>query len=362
MATYELYLSSPLGVRLAVLDTFAKLDWTRAVNDVGGCVLTFGSEQADWRLFGVDRRLEVWRVLDTGLSRLVRVYLIRRIDRETTAQGRSTITISGVDANDLLARRIVAANAGAAAAEKTDQADDMIKAIAREQLGASAATGRTWTANGFTVAGDLGLGPSLTKSFSRRNVLAVCQDIALAAYDLGTAVYFDVVEDTLDSFQLRTYTGQRGADRTGQGTPFSLLRGTLTSAAVSQDWTAEQNYLYVAGQGVEADRTVVEVSDTSAIAASPWGRCEGLADGRSYTDSTSLTSYGRVALQKRKATRRFQALLADGPGSRFQLDWDFGDLLTAEYDEEQFTCHVAAVRGTVTPDSETIEARLDYAG
>jgi hypothetical protein len=228
-------------------------------------------------------------------------------------------------------------------------------------VGASAAAGRTWTANGLTVAADLGLGPSLTKSFSRRNVLAVCQDIALASYDLGTALFFDVVSPTASALQFRTYTTQRGVDRTASRTPFSLLRGTLASAAVSRDWSQEQNYIYAAGQGVEADREVVEVSDTAAIAASPWGRCEGLADGRNYTSTNSLTAFGRTALQERKAKRKFSAVLTDAPGSRFQLDWDFGDLVMAEYDEELFACHIAAVRATVTPDAETIEARLDYA-
>jgi len=362
MATYELYLSGPLGNRLAVIDEFHKLDWIRAVNDVGGMVLALGSEQADWRLFVQDRRLEVWRVLDTGVSHLVRVYFVRRVERETDDNGKAMIYVTGFDLNDLLARRIVAADAGSAAASKTDYADNMLKAVVREHLGSLAVATRGYTANGFTVAGDVSLGPSLTKAFSRRNVLAVCQDIALASLDLGTRLYFDVVSPTPSTMQFRTFTERRGADHSASRTPFSLVRGTLSSASVSQDWTTEANYIYAAGQGLEEAREVVEVSDAAAIAATPWARAEALADGRNYTTTASLTAYGRTALQERKAKRRFRATLADAPGSRFQLDWDFGDLVMAEYDDEQFACEVAAVHGVVTPAGELIEARLDYVG
>lgn len=362
MAKYEVYLSDPFGSRLATLDEFHQLSWTRMVNDLGAFTMTFGSEQVDWRLFQPDRRVEVWRVLDTGMSRLVRVYLVRRIERETAEGGQRSVTIAGPDLNDLLARRIVAADAGSAEADKTDHADDMLKAIVREQLGASAGAARDYTANGFSVAPDVSLGPSLTKAFSRRNVLQVCQDVALASYDLGTPLYFDCVSPVPATVEFRTYTERRGADRRNSRTPFSLQRGTLASALIYHDWTTEVNHVYAAGQGVETDREVVEVSDANAIAVSPWNRCEGLADGRVYTTTAGLTSFGRTVLQEKRAARRFQAVLADAPGSRFQLDWDYGDWLSAEYDEEIFNCEVAAVRGQVTPDIELIEAKLEYVG
>lgn len=362
MASYELYLDDPLGNRIAILDHFTKLEWTRAVNDVGGLVVTFGSEQVDWRLFGVDRRVELWRSLDTGLSRLVRVYMLRRVDRDTAENGKAAVTFAGPDVNDLLARRIAEGDAGSAETDKTDNADDMLKAVVREAMGPLTNYDRDLTPHGFTIAADVGLAPSLTKAFSRRNVLTVCQDIAKASGDLGTRLYFDVVSPTPSTLQFRTYITQRGVDRTTVRTPFSLIRGTLASASVWRDWSQEANHIYAAGQGLEADREVVHVEDDDAINASPWNRCEALADGRNYTDTESLRAFGRTVLQERRATRRFQATIADMPGSRFQLDWDFGDLISAEYDEEIFDCEVAAIRGVVTPDSETISARLDYAG
>jgi len=360
MATYELYLDDPLGNRLAVLDHFTKLEWTRAINDVGELSLTFGGEQIDWLLFGLDRRVEVWRIADTGLSRLVRTYFLRWIARDTDADGRETITMGGPDYNYLLSRRIVDADSGSAGASKSAPADDMIKAIARENLGDLANVDRDLSPYGFEVAPDYSLAPTLTKEFCRRNVLTVCQDIASESGDQGTPLYFDIVTLTPTTMKLRTWIERRGADKTSTRTPFSLLRGTLASATLTRDWSQEVNHVYAAGQGTEAERKVIHVEDKTAIGASSFNRSEMLAEGSIYTTTASLTSYGRTVLRENRAKYRFQATLADAPGSRFQLDWDFGDLIAAEYDEEIFPCEVAAIHGTVTPDSETIEVRLDY--
>jgi hypothetical protein len=362
MAGYELYLCDALGDRLATVTAFERLVWTRVVNDVGTMELRLGAAGENWRLWRQDRRVEVWRILDTGVTRLVATYFLRQVLRETDNSGLSRVTVYGYDPNYLLAGRIVAAPAASAMASKTDHADDMLKAIVREQLGATAPAGRSLTALGFTVAADTSLGPVLTKDFSRRNVLQVCQDIAKASLGLGVPLYFDIVNPTPSTLEFRTYTMRRGADKSSSRSPFSLLRGTLENASLSQDWTNEANYIYAAGQGLEEQREVVEVSDVIAIGATPWARREALADGRNYSTTASLTNYGRTVLQERRARRNFAATLADAPGSRYQLDWDFGDLLRAEYDDEQYVCHVAAVRGDVSDSGERIEARLEYDG
>lgn len=361
MAEYEVYISDPLGNRLGTLSGFERMDWTRVINDVGTLTLQFGEEQTDWRLFDVDRRVEVWRVLPGGISRLVRVYFLRYIRRQTDHRGRTTILLQGRDANDLLRRRIVDADAGDNDALKTLHADSLIKSYFDHELGSDASTDdRDMTKYGLTKEPNFDLGVTITMDAARRNLLMVCQDICDAAAAKGQRLYFDIISPTPATLQLQTFVGRRGADRRGAQRPFSLLAGTLAQAAVERDWTEAANYIYAAGQGSGGGREIVEVYDDLAVRESPWARCEYLADGRMNSTTDALTDYGYKTLQERKTKIRFEAWLVDGPGARFQLDWDFGDLVTAEYGDEKWDCEVRAVHGVVSAGEETIEARLDH--
>lgn len=357
-AQYELYLDDPLGNRLAVLDRYQRLEWARVLKGVGQVTLTFASEQVDWRLFAPDRRLEVWRVLDTGISKLVQVYFLCTPERATDAGGKATVVWGGPDRNDLLARRIIAYDTGSAGADKVDLADDLMKAYVYENLGAGAAAGRNMTAYGFTIAADLGLGPSLSCEYGRKNLLAALQEIAEASATAGTRLYFEIVSPTPSTLEFRTYTTLRGMDRTMRASPLSLWRGTLRDAKTRIDWQGTANHLYVGGQGVEEDRETVEVVDAIGVGASAWNRREMLVDAQSAEDTAAITAAGQGKLRELRAIKRFEGTLEDRPGSQFQLDWDFGDLVTAEYEEELFTCEVSTVHAVVEGATEIVDAKL----
>jgi hypothetical protein len=355
---YELYLSTPLGVRLAVLDNFESLQWARALNAVGPLRLIFGAQQVDWRLWGLDRRVEVWRA-GAGISRLVGIWYLRSIERWVDEQGIERIGWGAEDANGLLARRVIAWDAGTTQAEKTDFADDMLKELVAENLGSGAGAGRDLTAYGLTIDADHGSAPSVTCECARQGLLAVLQSVAQASRDLGTRLYFEIMHPTMTTLQFRTYVHRLGQDRTTLQSPFSLLRGTLAPPVrILRDHGDEVNVVYAAGEGAEEDREVVAVSDVPATNASPFARREAVVDGRSYEGTASLTAFGSAKLQFMKVRPRFEATLQDIDGSRYLADWALGDLVSAEYDAEIYDCEVSAVQGTATRDSETITARL----
>jgi hypothetical protein len=354
---YEVYLSTPLGVRLAILDRFESLSWTKVLNDVGRMTLTFSPEQVDWRLWALDRRVEVWRT--SALPKLAGIYYLRAQSRTTDASGRKRIIWKGEDANGLLDRRIIAYYKGSQQASRTDYADSLIKELVKDNLGPDAGTGRDIRTYGFSIEGDRDQGPVLTADCGTQRLLSTCQFLAQSSRDLGTRLYFQIMHPTMTTLQFRTYVNHLGVDRTNSATPFSLNRKTLAGpVTVSEDHSEEVNYVYAAGQGVEEDREIVAVSDSTAINASPFGRREALADGRDYETTNSLTTFGRRKLEEWKTRTTFEAALQEAAGSRYQVDWDFGDLVVAEYDEQTFNCEVDAVQGTGTPDAETITARL----
>jgi hypothetical protein len=237
----------------------------------------------------------------------------------------------------------VAYAAGSAQAEITDNADDMMKTIVRYAATASATdTDRSWAANGFTVAADLGHAPSISMAFSYRNVLDVLYDIAEASRENGTRLYFDVVPVSQDDgtlgWQFRTYTGQPGADRTGADqVMFSPDFGNLHNADLTFDYTDERNVIYAGGRGLETERIVIEVEDAARAKASPWARSEKFYNCSGQAETTAqVTAAGKGELSAHQPTIDFVGTLTDAPSTRFAVDWNFGDLAMVGYRGYQY--------------------------
>ena len=361
---YEVWLSDQFGTRIALLDTFETLSWTRVVNDVGQMEISFTRSNFDRDLFwGLDRRLEIWRAPVTGILGLIRIYFLRFLGQRLEGST-PLIVLKGPDAIDLVDRRITAADAGSAGATKSGTADDVMKEYVDENLGGSAAAGRDLTGDGFSVQADLTLAQAIDKAASRRNLLTVCQELAQSSTQLGTDLFFDVMHPTPATFEFRTYMGRRGSDRTiatGQN-PVLLApeMGNLSNVSYDQDWRGEVTFVYGAGQGLEDDRLVVERNDATRLAASVFNRREALFDGRIYSVQASLEDASDARLRELRPKRRFRAEITGTESFRYGRDWNFGDQLTAEFAGETLDVDVLAVQGIIDSNNrETISGRLE---
>jgi len=300
----------------------------------------------------------MWRQAEGGPMQLACVGLCRRIRRSTSGASRA-VEIGGPDVLDLLRRRVVAASEASAEASKTGTADDLIKAYCLEQLGASAAAARNWSAY-LTIDADVSAAQAVDYDASYKRLLTVCQDLARSSAQLGTRLYFDVTGPAL---RLRTYVNQRGTDRTattGTGRPLiGEAYGNLADPSLEEDASDEVTVMYALGEGIETARDVQEVSDTVRVAASVFGRIEDTADGWTMENSDSLSDYGNAALYERRPRARFTGRLLDVPGCRMGIDWSFGDRVTAEYEGERYDCTIAALSVTYAGGAEQIEAVLE---
>ena len=183
-ARYELWLSNHLGMR-RTLGGFVLLDYWQVANGIGPLTLQLPRGLPLW-WFSLDSQIEVWRAgMPEG------VWLVRRAGRKISDAGQAVIEVRGVSLAELLTRRIVAAAAGSAQAHRPGPADDVLRAIVREQFGAGAGAGRDISAL-LEVEPDCGFGPTIAKSFARRNVLRVLQEIAAQSAQHGTPLFFDV--------------------------------------------------------------------------------------------------------------------------------------------------------------------------
>jgi hypothetical protein len=291
------------------------------------------------------------------------VYLIRRISY-SDIEVSDYIEVSGWSGLELLSRRVVAYASTSAQAQKTDYADDMIKAIVSENLGSDATDSARDLSAYITIAPDLGAGVSLTRGFSYRNVLTTCQEIANASGQAGTPVYFDVVP-TLGSstlFDFRTYTGQPGADHGGDSDNpvfFGLAWGNLAQPYLAEDYTDEQNAVYGAGRGTKDDRYVSEQEDTARQGLSIWARREGVCQATDQTTQAGVQAKAKAQLQKKRPQMRFSGTLLDTAQSPYGPAWRWGDWVVAEYRGQTFDCLVRAISISVNEGVETINARME---
>lgn len=358
---WELWTNTTRGSRLQVLSDVGQFGFGRILNGVGEWYLNLPSS-FDMGLVPLDNLIEFWRAPEGGALTLFGIGFIKEIERRT--HGRR---ISGPDQNDILRSRIVAYEAGSAYSEKTDNYDDMMKAVIRQNLGSSSTdTTRDLSAYNLTVEVDNGLAPSGTLGFAWLNILDALNKMADASYEAGTELYYDLVPviqaDQTIGFNFRTYINQPGQDRR-EGTPspvfFGEKWGNLLDGVVTENARDELNYCYIGGEGEESDRIIEEVSNDTRIDRSPWNRREGFVNYSNTSDTDILVSAGYAEITEYRPRKRFSGQLVDTPKARFGIDWGLGYRVTCDHDGEQFDALIRQVDIEVDSGNEKINVRVE---
>lgn len=372
MNTYTLWLTDNSGNRILPIDDFvdesgASLTYVRSVNTVSPLTLTLPIARYEYLFrdpqLWVDTRIEVWRRVNGGAEYLdtETVWFVRGFRKKLTQK---VFQVTAYSANQLLDRAIVAYAAASAQSQKTDNIDDLMKAIVRENLGSSAGVGRVRT--GFTVQADASLGTSTTKAFSYRNVLDVLQDLAQESGTTAAPIFFDIVGvitvDGITSIEFRTYANQRGLDRTYasqlNGITLSTDDSTLNDAEIAYDFSNEINAIYVGGSGQEAARTVVAVSDTARINTSPLNRSEGFVNYSNSNVTSVLQSAGYAVLRDSRPKKIITANIQNTTNLMYGRDWYWGDKVTAQVDTDTFNARIDAIQVSITGGKEDIKAMI----
>ena len=308
------------------------------------------AEDLPW-LLAKDRKVTILRKVEGHWPIVVCSGYLR-----SWALGSRSVSLKGPDLNELPSRRIVAYEAGSSEADKNDLVDDMIKELARENMGASATdTDRDMSSYGLIVATDTSAGPTVKKAFAWRELTRVITDVVGAGKEAGTEVLWQIEPLGLASAVLKTWAGYR-ADRTypsgGPALEFSEARGNLLEPVYTEDWSQEANYCYAGGAGKEDERTVVEVEGSEA--SNPLARREIFTNASAQgTDTTALTDVGNSKLQEAGPIRGFTGTLRESPGQIYGIHWRLGDLVTARHLTRPYTVMVRTVSIAKRPGAPT---------
>jgi hypothetical protein len=362
---YTVHFLTAQNIKLSILKFFFSLDYTRSVNAVGEMTMTIPATKENRALISTageirrDMRFEIWRTLGS------RTYLetnTQWISREVVIdENNETITIRAASALTLLERRIIAYDAGSDEATKSGVADDVIVEFVNENLGSSVTdSDRDWS-DKIIVRSSPSNGPTINKAASRRKLLNVIQDIGKQATVLGTPVFFDMnYLPGSQKFEFRTYTTQRGADRSSGNNQliFSSEFNNLENITRTDDFSSEATYIYAAGQGRGDERVVVTASDVGRINSSPFGRIESLVDGRNTSSSAALSNDAESVLRQGRPTRILTGTIINRPGSEYGQDWFWGDKVKVQMDRQIYTARIDTISVSVSGGRETIQAGI----
>jgi hypothetical protein len=346
-ASYEVWLCDDAGRKMAFFPKFSYLSFSRTTRGLG--TVLFGLPLQPYLssvpyLFQPDWRLDIWRSPETGYkSRREGSFFLRKFNIYNNETGTPVIQFYGRSPLDILRRWSVSSTAAADYA-KTDNIDDMMKAVVRDGF---ITTPHVAPAGEFSVDGDLGLGPTISQSFPGKNIRDVITDLKATSFSLNAnssanrRIFFDVVEGpgltNGFGYIFRTYADLRGDDRTN-GTVFSVENGNLKTPSYFEDYLDQIT-------SAQCGNVTVSGPDTTL---SRWNTIQQYMSSIS-TDANVQTARANQMLSDGAKKFSFTANFLSTPGNAFQprslygIDWDLGDLLPVQYAGKNMSAEVEII-------------------
>lgn len=358
---YSVWLLTPTRTKIALIDRLIRLQLRLTVNTIGFAELILPTPfPLSW--VQEDSCLKIWRQTPGGKKYLEgdTLWYIRDWDQSLTERGELAISIQAYTANEQLDRAIVDYAAETAYAQKTDNIDNLMKAIVRENLGSLATNGARDFSNWLTVEPDAGAGPTITRAFAWRNIYATLRELAQDADKLGNPVFFDIVMSGA-GLEFRTYTGQRGVDHSSSGAVPVILsprNGTLSEVRREYMSSMERNVVTVGGRGEGLERAIVRQEETTRLNISPINRRELFVDARNSETTAALEAEAGAAIRNHRPRESFNAKIRDTEAIKYGREYKFGDRIVAEFRGRAVDCRLDSIQIVVERGREEIRAEL----
>lgn len=336
---YQVRIKNTSGVQQALLTEWTRLSFTKTLNDLGGHSLTFDGDRDLASSIGLDYQVEVWRRVEPVLPWYLEYEGFHRGEiQQTTSRNLALFTSGGVSYDDLLRRRVILYPANSTGASKSGVGETVMKEYVNENVGPGAGSPPRSIASGITtglaIEPDGATGATWEGERAYQNVLDVLREIAEA-----TDVDFRIVGTGPATFRFEARARPFGLDRTvgnAGGLPPVVFavdpgRANMQLPSYALDRSQEVTAAIALGQGIDADRVLVQRTNAGALAASPWNRAEIAKGAGDESDTAGLNAVGDALLQALRAQETFSFEPIQRRSILYGLDFFLGDIVTAQY-------------------------------
>lgn len=354
----------PTGnAELATFPEFVRLEWMRKENEIGTLTMDLPPSYP-LSLFRTDARLEIWRSIGNNTFLEGETIFFLRDWRYAMQGGQESLHLEAYDANYLYGYngvgRVVPYN-DLAYVEKVGHCDDLIKAIARENIGSLTLDASRDLSAYLTIQVDLGLAASSHKAFAFRDLMSIFKELATESFQRGAYLVFDTVYTNPTMLELRTYVNQRGIDHGRTSTnPVTVnrLNKALEDPILDFDHVDEVSYVYAGGQSAGDIRPIYALGDNALIGQSPFNRREQFVDASNTADADQMETEGRTALKTGRPKTILTGRVVDTDNLRYGLQYGFGDIVVAEDMGYSFNAHLNSIHGTYENGMLTFDNRI----
>lgn len=307
--------------RAAQIDDYSSLSAVCRFNDVGTWELAL-----DYRASSVPELLAPGSGIEIRRDDFVIMTgPVTRIKRDR-ASNQNRISVSGVDDNVWLKRRIAHPQPASSAPPYSTVDDDtrsgvgstIIWQYVNVNLGPGAITPRKLPT--LTMATDPLVGSTVSGKARYDVLLELIQDLAVAAGDLA----FRIVQVGA-GLEFQVYQPD---DKSGS-VVFSEGFGNISDFTYERD-APEYTYVYGGGDGEGKLRTIVEGSDNAALAT--WGRIERLVDARQQTTGPTVSQQITTALAQNSEKLSLDITPIDTPNLKYGTHYQLGDKVSVVVD------------------------------
>jgi len=339
---YQVWILNGSMQRLAVLDEYTSLTWTRRWQQPNTFELhcpryAKGAEylvEDDLIQIVRDGQVEFTAVIEHGELAL-------------DEQGRAS-EVWTVRGGDIITRRICLPPAGQAYDERSGAAETVMKGYVTANVISPADTNRAISL--VTNEADGGRGTSIAVKARYETLVDKLEECARAG-----GIGWELV-GTATGLEFRIVPGVDRSTAQAVNPPIIFSPDFGNIRTLGYQWTMlnRATLAYVAGQGEGAARQIVTVYDGTYVPAGT-ARREAFVDARDLDTTAKLADRGRAKLSEQGPKTRLEAQILTGGPFRYRTDWDLGDIVTVRNLDWGVLQHLRITEVTVTLEPETGE-------
>lgn len=335
---WTIYVRNRDLLREAQVDDYSSLTCVARFNDVGTWELRLDRRSAAADALtaqgaGIEIRRDDVVIMTGPVTRLRR----DRSDRS------NQLTVSGVDDNVWLERRLAHPQPGSSSPPYNSQADDVRTGVGSTviweyvnvNLGPGAITPRQLPT--LTMAADPEVGEEVNGRARYDQLLELIQKLAITAGDIGFKI-----SQVDDGLVFTVYPPEDKSDSVVFSEGFANL-SSFTYESQAPTYT----YVYGGGDGEGVEREIVEGQDPAAIVR--WGRIERLVDAREKEDGPEVSEQIDAALQENSEKLSLELTPVDTTYLKYGEHYQLGDKVSAVIDGVIVSDIVREVEVNLTP-------------